>query len=424
MVLAAPYFAYKNGRLCAESVPLADLAAKYGTPLYCYSQNRLIDNFKSYKTAFAEFDAMICYAVKANSNLAVLRALAKQGCGADVVSGGELRRALSAGIEAKKIAFAGVGKTRDEMRLALEAGIGQFNVESEFEIEQLAAVARDMGKTAPVVFRVNPDVDAQTHAKITTGKKENKFGIDYNEAPRLADKVKSLPSLRLLGLGIHIGSQLMQMSAFGEAFAQLRGLIEALRGKGFDISIADIGGGLGISYQSGETAPSPQDLAQMAKKYFADFGCKIVIAPGRSIAGNAGVLLTRVIGIKQTAGKRFVIVDAAMNDLLRPTLYEAFHGVIAEDERRQNGAHSPADLVGPVCETGDFLALDRAMPEFIAGDLLVLADAGAYGASMASEYNSRPLAAEVLIDNARHALIRKRPDFTVMTQLESSAPWL
>lgn len=422
MAFDPKYIAYQNGQLSMESVPLKLIADTFGTPVYCYSQSRILENYRSYQTAFESFNPLICYAIKANCNLAVIRALADLGAGADVVSGGELLRALKGGIAADKVAFAGVGKSQSEMQLGLSAGIKQFNVESEPELEALQKVAADMQKTATVVLRINPDVDAKTHEKITTGKKDNKFGIDYDLINGLVRKIKAMPNLRLDGLGMHIGSQLTSLDVFEDSYKVMRALTLRLRQDGFNLGTVDVGGGLGISYQ-GQRIPSTADLALLTRRYFEDMDCHLVLAPGRSIVADAGVLLTRVMFVKQTSHRRFVICDGAMNDLIRPTLYSAHHEVVAVDEAREKTPKTVADLVGPVCESGDYLAQHRPLPEYKSGDLLVLADAGAYGASMSSEYNSRPLAPEVMIYQGKHALVRKRPDFDDMIRLEQPAPW-
>ena len=415
-------FAYRHGALHVEDADLRKIADRVGTPVYCYSESQIIANYRAYDRAFADLPALICYAVKAASNLAIIETLAKCGAGADVVSGGELLRARRAGVPGDKIAFAGVGKTPDEMRLGLIENIRQFNVESIGEISMLQTIAASMGVTAPVVLRINPDIDAETHEKITTGKKDNKFGISIDEIPSLLESIKHMPNIEMLGFGMHIGSQLTSIAPFEDAYRVMRQLVVDTRQSGISVKTVDLGGGLGIAYRD-EAIPEPTALAALAGKYFGDLSCGLILEPGRSIIGNAGVLLTRVIGVKHSGKKRFVIVDAAMNDLLRPTLYQAWHDIVPVDEASHLRAKTPADLVGPVCETGDYLAQSRDMPDVECGDLLVLAGAGAYGASMASEYNTRPLVPEVMARGEQYHIIRRRPDFNDMIRLETLPQW-
>jgi diaminopimelate decarboxylase len=416
-------FAYRHGALHAEDVPLADIAARFGTPTYVYSTATLRARYRAYAEAFAGLDPTICYALKANSNQAVIATFAREGAGADIVSLGELRRALAAGVPAGKIVFAGVGKAEDEMRAALAAGILQFNVESEPELRMLSAVATAMGRVAPVALRVNPDVDAQTHAKITTGKAENKFGIDMAQAPSVAALARGLPGIALEALSVHIGSQLTAIGPFREAFARLGALARALNATGPRLRRLDFGGGVGVVYRD-ETPPDLAGYAAAIREAIAGLDVGIVLEPGRHLVAEAGVLLSRVIRVKEGTAKRFAIVDAAMNDLIRPTLYEAWMPIRPVAEPHPGANQALMDVVGPVCETGDYLAKDRALPPLEAGDLIVVGAAGAYGAAMSSTYNSRPLAAEILVNGREIAVIRPRQDIDALIASDRLAPWL
>lgn len=419
------HFAYRNGILHAEDVSLADLAESVGTPFYCYSTATLTRHYEVLARAVSSLDALICFAVKANSNQAVLTTLARLGAGMDVVSEGELRRALAAGVPAEKIIFAGVGKTKAEMAYALQQGIGGFNVESEPELYALSEVAAAIGKRAKVAIRVNPDVDAKTHAKISTGKSENKFGVPFLQAPRLYAEAKDLPGIDLVGIHMHIGSQITDLQPFRDAFRLLRQLTLQLRQDGHDIRHLDIGGGLGVPYRGkSDEPPHPEAYAAVVQEELGDLGVRFVLEPGRMICGNAGVLVTRAIYVKEGADRTFTIVDAAMNDLIRPTLYEAHHDIWPVQEAKDGEAPVVQDVVGPVCETGDYLALDRVLPPFDPGDLMAVMTAGAYGAVMASTYNTRPLVPEVLVNGAAYAVVRPRPTYDEMIAAEPLPPWL
>jgi len=419
------HFHYRNGVLCAEDVSLARIAAEVGTPFYCYSTATLERHYRVLTEAFAGQDALICFAVKANSNQAVLTTLARLGAGMDVVSEGELRRALAAGVPASRIIFAGVGKTRGEMAFALEAGILGFNVESEPELHALSEVASRLGKTARIALRVNPDVDAKTHAKISTGKAENKFGIPYGEARRLYAEAAKLPGIAATGIHMHIGSQITHLEPFRNAFRLMRELAEALIADGHELEHLDIGGGLGVPYVSeGEVAPPPSAYAEIVKQELGSLGLKIVMEPGRVIVGNAGVLVTRVVYCKEGTDKTFTVVDAAMNDLIRPTLYEAHHEIWPVEEAKRAMPPVVQDIVGPVCETGDYLALDRKLPPLAAGDLIAVMTAGAYGAVMSSSYNTRPLVPEVLVRGADYAVVRPRFGIDDLIALDKVPDWL
>jgi diaminopimelate decarboxylase len=419
------HFHYKDGVLHAEDVSLARLAAEVGTPFYCYSTATLARHYRVLTEAFADHDALICFAVKANSNQAVLRTLGKLGAGMDVVSEGELRRALAAGVPASRIIFAGVGKTRAEMAYALEQGILGFNVESEPELRALSEVAAGLGKTARIALRVNPDVDAKTHAKISTGKAENKFGIPYGQARQLYAAAGKLPGIAVSGIHMHIGSQITDLGPFRNAFRLMRALAEQLIADGHKLEHLDIGGGLGVPYMSdGEVAPPPMDYAQVVREELGDLDLKLVMEPGRVIVGNAGVLVTRVVYGKEGVDKTFTVVDAAMNDLIRPTLYEAQHEIWPVDEAKRAMPAIVQDVVGPVCETGDYLALDRKLPPLAAGDLIAVMTAGAYGAVMSSSYNTRPLVPEVLVNGADYAVVRPRFGTGELIALDRLPPWL
>jgi diaminopimelate decarboxylase len=398
------FFNTKNGELYAEGVPMARIAAEYGTPCYVYSKAALEGAYREFTAGLEGRDALVCYAMKANSNLAILSTFAKLGAGFDIVSGGELRRVLAAGGSASKVIFSGVGKSVAEIEFALDQGIACFNIESAPELERVAQVAARLGKTAPISLRVNPDVDAGTHPYISTGLKENKFGVAFDEAIALYRRASALPSLRVEGIDCHIGSQLTDISPLLEALDKMLGLIDALDREGIAIHHLDLGGGLGITYTD-ETPPDPRTYMREVIKRVGDRKLKLMFEPGRNLVGNAGVLLTRVEHLKQTPSKHFAIIDAAMNDLLRPSLYEAYHRILPVAERAGTKQHY--DIVGPVCESGDFLGHDRelALEE---GDLLAVMSAGAYGMVMSSNYNTRPRAAEVMVDGERAHLIRKR----------------
>jgi len=417
------HFLYRDGVLSAEEVPLPEIAEAVGTPFYCYATATLVRHYRAFADAFAGQDATICYAVKANSNQAVLRTLAQLGAGADIVSGGELRRALAAGIPGERIVFSGVGKTRDEMAAALDAKILQFNVESEPELEALNALAVERGVRASVALRVNPDVEAGTHDKIATGRREDKFGIEWQRVENAYALAAALPGIDATGIAVHIGSQLLELGPFRAAFQRVAELVTRLREDGHGIERLDLGGGLGIPYGD-ETPPEPADYAAMVQQATAALDCKLIFEPGRLIAGNAGILVTRVLYVKESSERRFVIVDAAMNDLLRPALYDAFHRVEPVNEPGDGNHAKPVEIVGPVCESGDVFASEHPLPPIAAGDLLVLRSAGAYGAVMASEYNTRPLVPEVLVKGARFAIVRPRPTVQSIIEREPIPDWL
>ena len=409
----------------AEAVSLDALAAAVGTPFYCYSTATLTRHYTVFAGAFADVDALVCYAMKANSNQAVLRTLAKLGAGADVVSGGELKRARAAGIPPEKIMFSGVGKTAAELALAIDEGILCINVESEPELALLSEIAAGKGARAHVSVRVNPDVDAKTHHKIATGKAENKFGIPISRAREVYAHAAKLPGIAVAGVDMHIGSQITDLDPFGNAFALLAEFVRELRGDGHAISHVDLGGGLGIPYRdNNEPPPSPDAYAAVVKKATRDLNCRLIFEPGRLIVGNAGILVTRVEFVKHGDAKNFVIVDAGMNDLIRPTLYEAYHAIQPVMEPARDARRIVADVVGPVCESGDFLAKDRDLPEPGPGDLLAVMSAGAYGAVQAGTYNTRALVPEVLVNGADWALIRPRVEVEQLIALDRLPSWL
>jgi diaminopimelate decarboxylase len=416
------FFSYRNGELHAEDVALKDLAARVGTPFYCYSSAAITAAYTEFAKALSGLDAMICFAMKANSNLAVLRVLAQLGAGADVVSGGELRRALVAGIPAHRIVFSGVGKTSTEIGAALDAEIHQFNVESDAELDQLSAIAAARGVSATIGIRVNPDVDAGTHAKITTGRADNKFGIDIARAPAVYARAAGLPGIAAVAIAVHIGSQLTELAPFRAAFSHVADLVRRLRANGHDIRRLDLGGGLGITYRS-ETPPSLSAYADAVRETVGDLGCSLIFEPGRALVGRAGVLATRVIYTKATGRRRFVIVDAAMNDLLRPALYDAWHDIRPVRQPAPDAPALPVDIVGPVCESGDTFAVDRPLPPLTAADIVVIENAGAYGAVMSSAYNTRPPACEVLVDGDKFAIVRQRQTVDDLLAQESFADW-
>ena len=417
------HFAYRDGVLHAEDVSLKALAEEIGTPFYCYSSATLERHYKVLHDAFVGTDPMICYAMKANSNQAVIRTMAELGAGMDVVSEGELRRALAAGVPARKIVFSGVGKTAREMALALREGIACFNVESEPELELLSEVAKRVGQRATVSIRVNPDVDARTHHKISTGKAEDKFGISYKRAREVYARAAALPAIDVAGIDMHIGSQITELEPFAKAFKLMGELTEELRKDGHNIRHLDLGGGLGVPYRgTNDVPPHPDEYAAMVKKTLGHLNLKFVLEPGRMIVGNAGILVSRVIYVKDGTEKHFVIQDAAMNDLIRPTLYDAHHEIIPVAE--PTGAETMmADVVGPVCESGDYLAKGRKLPKVEPGDLLATLTAGAYGAVQAGTYNTRPLVAEVLVKDDKWALIRPRQTYEELIGMDRLASW-
>lgn len=409
---------YREGRLHAEDVPVNTIAEQLQTPVYCYSATALHRNYQSYIRQFKTDKALVCYAVKANSNQAIIRALGKMGAGADVVSEGELRRALLAGIPAEKIVYSGVAKTPGEMRFALQQDIYQFNVESEPELELLNQVALSEGKQAPVAFRINPDIDARTHAKISTGKASNKFGIPWTRAHEAYARAAELPGIRVQGIDMHIGSQLTQLEPFEQAFRCLADLTTELRSLGHEISVLDIGGGLGIDYRDGsQSPPALSDYAGLANDILGNLDCRIIIEPGRSLVGDIGILISRVIYVKQGERDNFLIIDAGMNDLLRPSMYDAYHEIVPCFIRE--GEPETYQVVGPICETGDTFARDRVLPPLQAGDLVAIKNAGAYGAVMASSYNTRPLVPEVLVEGSELTTIRPRPDYDDVIGLDT-----
>ena len=418
------FFPYRDGELRAESVRLGDIAAQVGTPFYVYSAAAIEARYRAFAEAFAPPRPLVCYAVKANSNLAVLRLFARLGAGADVVSEGELRRALAAGIPSDRIIFSGVGKTGGELDAALAADIHQINVESQPELRQLSAVATGRGAVARVALRVNPDVDAMTHAKIATGKRENKFGIDSADIAATYRLAGELPGIAPVGLAVHIGSQTGGgLAPFREAFERLAELIVELRRTGLPVRCVDLGGGLGIRYHT-ETPPEPKDYARLVQTIFGPLDVAVACEPGRVLVGPAGLLVARVVYVKEGSSKQFVILDAAMNDLIRPALYDAWHDIAPVRLPAAGAVTSPVDVVGPVCETGDTFATERDLPPLAAGDLVALTNAGAYGAVMSSAYNSRPLVPEVLVSGGRYAVIRHRPSYDAMLGLDRVPDWL
>jgi len=419
------HFAYRNGVLHAEAVDLIALAGAVGTPFYCYSTATLERHYRVFAEAFADVDALICYAMKANSNQAVIATLARLGAGADVVSGGELLRARAAGIPPEKIMFSGVGKTADELALAVDHGILCVNVESEAELELLAGIAAGKGRRADVSVRVNPDIDAKTHAKIATGKAENKFGIPISQARAVYARAAKLDGVRAIGVDMHIGSQITALEPFHEAFALLADFVQTLRGDGHHIEHVDLGGGLGIPYrEDNEPPPDPAAYAAVVKRATRGLDCRLIFEPGRLIVGNAGILVTRVLYLKRSDAKTFVVVDAGMNDLVRPTLYEAYHDIRPVREAEAGAKRITADVVGPVCESGDFIALERSLAAPKPGDLLAVMSAGAYGAVQASTYNSRPLIPEVLVRNSEWAVVRPRLAAEELIALDRLPAWL
>jgi len=419
-----PAFAYRNGLLHAEDVGLDRLAEAVGTPFYCYSSAALEQAYDAYESALAGLDITICFALKANDNLSVVRTLARRGAGADVVSEGELRCALAAGVAPARIVFAGVGKTAREMAAGLEAGILQFSVESRAELELLNRLALDKGLKAPVALRINPDVDAGTHAKISTGKAENKFGIDLAHAHEAFRTAAALPGIALEGLAVHIGSQITDLAPYKAAFARVAGLYAELQAAGLPLKRLDLGGGLGIAYHKDQPPPDVAAYGALVRAAAAGLDAALVVEPGRSLVGNAGLLVTRVLYVKPGAARRFVIVDAGMNDLLRPSLYDAWHEIAPVAEPAPGGPEQPVDIVGPICETTDTFARQRPLPPVEAGDLLAFFSTGAYGAVMASGYNGRLPAPEVLVRGEEFAVVRPRPDYAALIGQHSIAPWL
>ena len=419
------YFFYRDGALFAEEVDLARIAEEVGTPFYCYSTATIERHFRVFSDAFVGARALVCYAMKANSNQAVLTTLARLGAGMDVVSEGELRRARAAGVPGSKIIFSGVGKTRAEMALGLDEDIRCFNVESEPELEALAEVAASRGRRAQIAIRVNPDVDARTHAKISTGKSENKFGIPISRAREVYARARALPGIEVGGVDMHIGSQITELEPFDDAFALLADFVRQLRADGHAIDHVDLGGGLGIPYRfDNEPPPHPERYAEIVERRTRNLDCEVFFEPGRLIVGNAGVLVTTVIYVKRGEKSNFVIVDAAMNDLIRPTLYDAHHEIRPLRDPSPEGARFRADVVGPVCESGDYLALDRELPELRAGDRIAILSAGAYGAVQAGTYNSRLLIPEVMVKGGAFAVIRPRPTYDELIGLDKIPPWL
>ena len=418
------HFTYRKGLLHAEDVDVTRLAAQVGTPFYCYATATIVRHYEVLARAFRGLDHLVCYAIKANSNQAVIKTLAEAGAGMDVVSEGEIRRALAAGVAPERIVFAGVGKTREEMAFALGEGIRLFNVESEPELELLSELAHGLGVTAEIALRVNPDVDPKTHRKIATGKAETKFGVPYADAPRLYAKARKLTGIRASGVHMHIGSQITDLAPFRRAFALMRELVGALRGDGHSITHVDLGGGLGVPYRGGnDVPPHPDEYASAVREAVGDLGVKLYFEPGRMIVGNAGILVARVIYVKKGAERTFAIVDAAMNDLIRPTLYDAHHDIWPVKKPRNNTAEVLTDVVGPVCETGDYLALQRPMSRLAAGDLIAFMTAGAYGAVQSGTYNTRRLVPEVLVSGDRYCVVRPRQSYEDLIGLDRLAEW-
>ncbi len=419
------HFEYRDGTLFAEDVSIETIAAAVGTPFYCYSTATLVRHFRVFRDALAGLDTLVCYAMKANSNQAVLKTLIREGAGMDVVSEGELRRALAAGCDPAKIVFSGVAKTEREIALALDAGIHGFNVESEPELARISEIAAAKGATARISIRINPDVDAKTHAKITTGKAENKFGIPWQRARAVYAEAARLPGLMISGVDMHIGSQITDMEPFDAAYGLLADLVRQLREDGHAIDTVDGGGGLGIPYKLGDPPPpDPAAFAAIVKKRLGNLGAKILFEPGRMIVGNAGILVASVVYVKEGSSKTFVIVDAGMNDLIRPTLYEAHHDIQPVRIAASGRPTIVADVVGGVCETGDYLALDRTMAALEPGERIAVMTAGAYGAVQGSTYNTRPLAAEVLVDGDRFAVVRPRQDYDALIGMDVLPDWL
>jgi diaminopimelate decarboxylase len=418
------HFDYIDGVLHAEAVSLEAIAAAVGTPFYVYSTATLERHYDVFKQSFGGLDTLVCFAIKANSNLSVIETLARKGAGADVVSGGELERALRAGVPPQRIVFSGVGKTTNEMATALKAGIFQYNVESEPELLALSHVAQSLNLTAPITFRVNPDVDAKTHAKISTGKAENKFGVPWTKARGIYAAAAKLPGIKVMGVDVHIGSQLTDLAPLEQAFVRVVDLVHQLRSDGHAMERCDFGGGLGIVYEEAQdTPPLPTAYGAMVQRVAGNLGCTLMFEPGRLIVGNAGLLISKVIYVKDGEAKRFLILDAAMNDLIRPAMYEAYHHIAPVQEAR-SAQMTTATIVGPVCETGDTFATDRNIADVAAGDLVAFHSAGAYGAVMSGSYNTRPLIAEVMVRGRDFAVIRPRVSVDDLIALDRKAPWL
>jgi diaminopimelate decarboxylase len=419
------HFLYQDGQLYVEDVPVADIAAAVGTPFYCYSTATLLRHFRLFDEALSGMDHLVCYAMKAASNQAILRTLAAEGAGMDVVSGGEYARAKAAGVPGDRIVFSGVGKTRDEIQAVLAGGIRQFNVESEPEMVVLSELAVAMGTVAPITIRVNPDVDAKTHAKIATGKSENKFGIPISRAEEVYALAAGLPGIKVIGIDVHIGSQLTDLAPFELAYQKIAELTRTLRAQGHEITRLDLGGGLGIPYtRSNVPPPLPSDYGAMVKRVLGDLDCEIEIEPGRLIVGNAGILVSEVIYVKAGEDRAFLIVDAAMNDLIRPAMYEAHHDIVPLVEAAPGGQTTAYDVVGPICETGDTFAKNRELTPLAAGDLIAFRSSGAYGAVMASEYNTRPLVPEIMVNGDQFSVIRARPTFDEIINRDIIPPWM
>ena len=419
------HFKYRNGVLCAESVRLSDIAAKVGTPFYCYSTETLKRHYEVFAHAMDGLENLICFSAKANGNIAVLRTLANLGAGCDVVSGGELGRALAADIPPEKIVFSGVGKSAEELRFALRSDIIQINIESEAELDRLNSIALSLDKTAPVAFRVNPDVHAKTHDKISTGRKEDKFGVSYSDAPRLYKLASTMNGIDIRGVAVHIGSQITDLEPFEIAFTKVADLVQELRASDIPVKTIDLGGGLGVPYRSdNELTPSPADYGDVVRRTVGKLGCKIIFEPGRVIAANAGVLVSKVEYIKYGETKTFVIIDAAMNDLIRPSMYDAHHDILALNENTPRSDVKAYDIVGPICETGDRFAQEVQLPSMDEGDLIAIMSAGAYGAVMSSNYNARPLIPEVMVNAQSYAVVRKRLPVETLWALESMPEWL
>ena len=419
------HFLYKDGKLYAEDVPVGDIAAAVGTPFYCYSTATLQRHFRLFDEALSGMDHLVCYAMKAASNQAILRTLAAEGAGMDVVSGGEYARAKAAGVPGDRIVFSGVGKTRDEIQAVLAGGIRQFNVESEPEMVVLSELAVAMGTVAPITIRVNPDVDAKTHAKIATGKSENKFGVPISRAEEVYALAAGLPGIKVIGIDVHIGSQLTDLAPFELAYQKIAELTRTLRAQGHEITRLDLGGGLGIPYTASNAPPPlPSDYGAMVKRVLGDLDCEIEIEPGRLIVGNAGILVSEVIYVKAGEDRAFLIVDAAMNDLIRPAMYEAHHDIVPLVEAAPGGQTTAYDVVGPICETGDTFAKNRELTPLAAGDLIAFRSSGAYGAVMASEYNTRPLVPEIMVNEDQFSVIRARPTFDEIINRDIIPPWM
>ncbi|MCT4579372.1 diaminopimelate decarboxylase [Donghicola sp.] len=419
------HFLYRDGALFAEDVPVSEIVAAVGSPVYIYSTATLERHFKLFDEALAGIDHLVCYAMKAASNQAILKTLAALGAGMDVVSGGEYARAKAAGVPGDRIVFSGVGKTEEEIRAALTGGIRQFNVESEPEMRAIDRVAQSLGVVAPITVRVNPDVDAKTHEKIATGKSENKFGIPIAKAREVYAEAAAMKGLKVIGIDVHIGSQLTDLEPFRLAYRKVAELTETLRADGHEISRLDLGGGLGIPYERGNSAPPlPVEYGSMIKEELGHLGCEIEIEPGRLIAGNAGILASQIIYLKEGEGREFMIIDAAMNDLIRPAMYSAHHDIVPVQEAEPGAEQQPYDIVGPVCESGDTFAKGRMMPKLAEGDLVAFRSAGAYGAVMSSEYNTRPLIPEVLVKDDQFAVIRPRPSFDEIINRDTIPEWL